>query len=49
MAKLKKDGPKTRFYLFLDDLKDLSWKKWLAIIFVIALLSMKLYKVLFVD
>ena len=38
MAKIKQDGLKSRFILFLDDLKGLTWKKWLAIIFVLTTL-----------
>ena len=46
MAKLKKDGVKSRFLLFVDDLKGLTWKKWLAVIFVLILLSVKLHKLI---
>ena len=46
---MKQDGFKSRFHLFIGDLKEMTWKKWLALIFVTILLAAKLYKTLFVD
>ncbi len=46
MTKIKQDGLKSRFFLFLDDLKDYTWKKWLAIIFIVIMVGMKLHKLI---
>lgn len=46
MARIKQDGFKSRFYLFIDDLKSYTWKKWLAIIFIVVLISVKLHKLI---
>lgn len=46
---MKQNGFKSRFQLFIDDLKEMTWKKWLAVFFVAVLLAAKLYKTLFVD
>ena len=43
---VKKDGVKSRLYLLLDDLKELTWKKWLPIVFVMVILVIKLLEVL---
>lgn len=43
---VKQDGIKSRFYLFLDDLKELTWKKWLPIVFVLIVLIIKLLEIL---
>gem|GEM_PF-4489498 len=46
MARMKQDGLKSRFYLFIDDLKSYTWKKWLAIGFIVILFSIKLHKLI---